>query len=412
MAYDPSTKALWADARIGWLCSEVNRFASLAADRALYEADFGTALRYIEAAFEAQRLAVEPREGKRRHVSSPNRQYLIVASIFGRSDLIDHAVAMEDLGLQELRRPFESLPPGVTMDVGSVELTDEMRRRHHESSLPEWIEMQEDRKRQVLNHKADIERYQAIRDVVAQNPGIQQVDLTKHLPGTDNKNNTRLVDQLEAAGLLATATVGNRVMVWPAGQGNAAKGDRRRSPRWWFGSDPSITPDGMEPTEEWLNPEKWLERAQSLLKLLEEAASDSVADAGRRPTPLDFLDGMPASITATEGHLAHINEDRLSLAVWGHIETDAAVRILAKCIDEGHSVSARDRKKWLATVPRQTHVERIAQAVTSYDGTPRNLWILQEVSEPTEHSVAVTAVSASKPATRQEAACPGVILWR
>ncbi|MGM0931155.1 MAG: hypothetical protein ACQEXN_15820 [Actinomycetota bacterium] len=417
MAYNLKIKSFYLPIVLRGLYSQVGRFASSAAQRAMHDGTSERALDLIETAFEAEKWQLEFDEESKRPVSSPDRQFLRYAAIFGRADLIDHAVAMEEAALEQLRAgvlapedDIEGVEFSTYDDAGNeIVLTAAMRRSHYEGALPGWIETHVERRQQAIDHKCDIDTYRTIRRMASEAPGILRTDLAKML-GLDNRTISHLVDQLAATGFLVTGKVGSRVAVWPAQHEDAPTGDGARRPEWEFGQDPSIVLTGLELPPEFVNPARSLNETLGLISLLETAAKDTANDTGPKPTPMDFLDGMVGLLASPEGHITYMDERRQSLAFWDHIDPVTASRILEVHLSNSR-VPAKDRKKWLKIAPRHAHVERRAHQATGDDGVVEVLWLLHEVSEPTENSVPVTVAAVPRAVTVEEAASGQGIIW-
>lgn len=391
LVYDPSRKSSEVSALVSTAHRQVQQFAEASADRAMYNGDFARALAFLEVAFEAQDRSTEPSGYLlNRHVQSLDRQYSVVAAMFNRPELIDHAIAIQDLIIEHLGGPLAT------------------------DTAEGWVNNEQERRQYAVDHKADIPRYLTIRETVEKYPGIRQIDLTKHLPGVDNKRIARLVDHLEAAGFLATGTVGSRVQVWPADHPDAPRGDALRAPRWEFGSPPLDEDDEqLWNFDAFKDPEATLRHAQNFATLIDAAADDFEADTALIPTVLDFMDGHSTYPSHTRGSIVHMDTDRRSMAVWGHIDSTEALRILKHHLDHenNENISHRSRTKWLSTPPRHTYLERQAHAHTYWNGSTGNVFVLRETAEPTQHSVPVTAVSLPSKNTVEDAARSGGILW-
>lgn len=90
------------------------------------------------------------------HVRASNRDCLYLASVFGRFDVIDKAVAIEQLALDDSKRPFEPS----RHDHGETE------RARHEKDSAYATEIHGKRMAQALEHKTDHERFTAVLNAV------------------------------------------------------------------------------------------------------------------------------------------------------------------------------------------------------------------------------------------------------
>lgn len=417
VVYDPSRKSFTISMLTRSAQSQIQQFAEASANRALYDGDFTKALSFLEVAFEAELRTVQTADGlPAMHVKTPSMQFSVISAIFDRPDLMDHAIAMLNLRIAELQKPFKPLPLG-TLFYGATfndttEYTPEMQIAYHDRCVDDWVRNDLERRQYAIDRKADIPLYQAIRDRVDENPGIRQVDLAKFLPGLENKRVARLVDQLEAAGLLTTGTVGTRVQVWPVNHADAPGENARRAPRWEFGFAPFGHEDAKSPLSDALSdPEATLRHAQGFAALVDSASQDSEADSLLKPTVLDFMDGHPTTPAETRGAIVHLDTERRSMAIWGHVDFSEALRILRHHLDFDENFGGRSRASWLSTTPRHTYVERQAHAHTFWDSSTRSVFVLREAAEPTEHTIPVTAVFLPRTVTAEEAARSGGVLW-
>lgn len=417
MVYDPSKKSFTIGLLTHSAQSEVQRYAEASADRAMWDGDFTKALAFLEIAFEAERLTAQTTQGlPAKHVKTPNRQHSVISAILDRPDLIDHAIDMLDLRIEDLRKPFEPTSPGILFHGETIEdateYTPTMQIAHHDRSVEGWISSDLERRQYTLDHKSDIPLYKKIRASIKKNPGIRQVDLTKYLPGLENKQVARMVDQLEAAGLLVTGTVGNRVQVWTAGHPDAPGQKARRAPRWEFGSNPFYDQDAKSSMSDALrDPEATLRNAQGFAALVDSASQDSKADALLKPTVQDFMDRQSMTPAEIGGLIVHFDTMQRSMAIWGHIDFAEALRILRHYLEFHENLDRRSQATWLSTTPRHTYVERQAHTCASRDGSTRSVFVLREAVEPTKYTVPVTAVCLPRNLTAEEAAQGGGILW-
>jgi hypothetical protein len=331
------------------------------------------------------------------HVAAASRVPLYLASILGRFDVIDRVIALERFALDEATRPYD----GIDGDVGRV---------RHEKDATGAKETHERRLDQALEHKADHDRFEAILKAVRKRPGVLQVELPAVVPGGDTKAVTRMVDQLEATGLVATKKAGTRIGVWPADHPEGPSDSERREPRWYWAVDDYWD----ERPFEWLNPAGTISNIEALARLVEQAAGESVTDDGLRPTPLDFIQGRKwhfVSPALSGGSPVHADREQLAMAFWGHQDLNATAAIAGRIIhDGGAETTPNQKKKWQLATPRHTHMERMP--FTDRFGQQHRGWVLREVREPTANSVPATAFTASGVCTDPaKAAELGVACW-
>lgn len=343
------------------------------------------------------------------HVSATHRACLYLASIFGRFDVIDRAIAIEHIGLEDARRPYKPLGYTVHSHNG-VEDDDQMRARHERNSAGATT-VHEERLAQALEHKADHERFEAIVKAVHNRPGTRQIDLVEVVPERDTKSITRMVDQLEATGLVVTKKVGSRIAVWPAGHPDGPTDSERREPRWyWYAGEYW---DGPTPAE-WLDPAGTISHIERLMGLVEETERLPGTDDGRKPTIVDFLEEghfESAPLRLSRGIPVLCDSQQLAMAIWGHqdlSETAAMAELIIR--DGGASTTDKQKAKWLLAEPRHTHMERMP--FTHHFGASNPGWLLREVPEPTADSVPVTALTAAGAVTNPDKAAElGVTCW-
>lgn len=111
--------------------AELSRFRHPVFNKAVRDGDYAGALDVAAQALdeEAERYSLMNKP----HVSAADRTPLYLASIFGRLDVIDRVIALEEVGLREARRPYE--PLGYTIDSHrGVEGDMELRARHWKDS--------------------------------------------------------------------------------------------------------------------------------------------------------------------------------------------------------------------------------------------------------------------------------------
>ncbi|MFK0005101.1 hypothetical protein [Paenarthrobacter sp. NPDC090522] len=316
-------------------------------------------------------------QGRGPHVSAADRGCMYLAAIFGRLDIIDRYISFEQLGLDEAKRPYR--PLGFAVDSHRGIETDDQLRVRHEHNGAAAAEIHTERLQQAQEHRADHERFKALMKAVKRQPGVLQVDLKSAVPGKDTKAVTRMIDQLEAAGLVATKKVGSRVAVWAADAPGVPPVSERREQRGAWASD--IDAYLEEPSHEDEDPARTVANIEQLAATINEAAEEPATDESLRPTPLDFLN-FPSilSPTKSEGIPVYYDPEELAMAFWGHHDL-AESAVLAQRIIEGggYDTTANQKKKWLRASPRHTHVERIA-FVGKYLNHGRPGWLLKEVT--------------------------------
>jgi hypothetical protein len=335
------------------------------------------------------------------HVTASNSTCLYLASIFGRFDVIDKVVAIEKFALDEAKRPYEPSPH----DRGETE------RASYEKNAAYATEVHIERMAKALEHKTDHERFTAILNAVRERPGVLQMDLPRVVPGRDTKAVTRMVDQLEAAGLMETKKVGSRIGAWPANHPAGPAASERREPRWyWSWADYR---EGPTPAE-WLDPAGTIANIESLMALVEEAAGRPETDEGLRPTILDFLDGgffevVPPRLSG--GNAVLSESQQLAMAIMGHTDLAEAAAMAERVIqDKGAMITTNQKRKWLSAEPRHTHMERMPFTERFRPGSTG--WLLREVPEPTADSVPVTSFTASGAVTDPDKAAElGAACW-
>lgn len=384
---------------------ELPKFRWSLFNQAAKAGDYGGALDIAARALdeETARHALRKSFSGRVHVSGSHSTCLYVASIFGRFDVIDKVIAIEQLALDDSKRPYEPSPH----DHAGTE------RAVHEKKSTYAAEIHGERMAKALEHKADHERFTAILDAVRDRPGILQVDLPRVVPGRDTKSVTRMVDQLEAAGLVQTKKIGSRIGVWPANHPDGPAVSERREPRWYWYSDLVDYWEGPTPAE-WLDPAGTIANIESLMALVEEAAGRPETDEGLRPTILDFLNGGLFEVVPPRlsGGNAVLSESRqLAMAVRGHQDLAETAAIAERIIqDRGAMITTNQKRKWLSAEPRHTHMERMP--FTERFRTESPGWLLREVPEPTADSVPVTSFTASGAVTDPDKAAElGAACW-
>ncbi|KIA72649.1 hypothetical protein ANMWB30_24170 [Arthrobacter sp. MWB30] len=327
--------------------------------------------------------------GRGVHVSAADRDCMYLAAIFGRLDIIDRYITFEKLALDEARRPYRPFGFDVESHRG-IETDDQMRVRHDSASRAA-TEIHTERLQQAQEHKTDHARFTAILKAVRRSPGMLQVDLTSAVPDRDTKAITRMVDQLEAAGLVVTGKVGNRVAVWSADSPDVPPESKRRVQRWAWAFEDFLEDQPLE----WNDPARTVAGLERLAATVNAAAAEPASDEGLRPTPLDFVaHSIHAAPAISEGIPVYYDSEELAMAFWGHQDLDATAAWAQRIIDGGgYDTTANQKKKWLRAIPRHTHVERVPFIERLLHGYPG--WLLKEVGEPTTNSVPVTAFTAS-----------------
>ncbi|WP_179017269.1 hypothetical protein [Paenarthrobacter nitroguajacolicus] len=303
----------------------------------------------------AYELWLSDPNGRGVHVSAPDRGCMYLASIFGRLDIIDRCIAFEKLGQDEAQRPYQPLGFAIESNNG-VETDDQMRIKHDRNAVGATL-IHAERLEQALEHKADHARFTAILKTVRRQPGVLQVDLKSAVPDRDAKAVTRMIDQLEAAGLVATKKVGSRVAVWAADAPDVPAESERREQRWaWAFED-----YWEERPLEWDNPARTVAGLERLAATVNAAAAQSSTDEGPRPTPLDFINRTSLAAPAiSEGNPVYYDSEELAMAFWGHHDLAETVAWAKRIIDGGgYDTTANQKKKWLLAKPRHTHMERI-----------------------------------------------------
>ncbi|ASN19862.1 hypothetical protein CGK93_09390 [Arthrobacter sp. YN] len=200
-----------------------------------------------------------------------------------------------------------------------------------------------------------------------------------------------MIDQLEAAGLVATMKVGSRVAVWSADSPDVPPESKRRVQRWaWAFED-----YWEERPIEWDDPARTVAGLERLAATVNTAAAQPTSDEGPRPTPLDFVARTSHVAPAiSEGLPAYYDSEELAMAFWGHHDLVETAAWAKRIIDGGgYDTTANQKKKWLRAIPRHTHMERVPFTERLLNGHPG--WLLKEVGEPTANSVPVTAFTAS-----------------
>lgn len=389
-----------------WSLAELTRVRSAVFDKAVRDGDYAYALNVAAQSLDedAKRYSLSSNP----HVAAADRVALYLASIFGRLDVIDRVIALEELALRESKRPYQ--PLGYTIHShNGVEGDAELKVRHEQSNAAAK-ETHEHRLGQAMEHRQDFERFGAILKAVEASPGIRQVDLVGAVPDRDAKALARMVDQLEATGLVATKKVGSRVGVWPAGHPEGPTPEQLREPRWWWAVDEYW--DEPVPAE-WQDPARTIADIEALMALTEEAVNSPGAEEGLQPTPLDFLKSRysSASPSLSRGNPVYYDPDHLAIAFWGHQDLGEASAIAGRLIaDGGTDTTPNQKSKWLRSEPRHTHMERMAcrdRFRPSESG-----WVLREVPEPTADSVPVTAyVAAGAVTDPAKAADEGTACW-
>lgn len=360
--------------------SELPRFRWDLFNRAVRAADYPGALDIAVQALdeEAERYGVMKAIKRRSsvHVTAPSRVPLYLASIFGRFDVIDRVIAIERFALDEAAQPYS----GSEGEAG---------RARHERNAAFAVETHEARLAQALEHRDYHEHFGAILKTVRQRPGIFQAELIAEVPDRDTREVTRMVDQLEASGFLATKKVGNRVGVWPADHPGGPSDSERRTPRWSWAVDDYW----QDRPVEWLDPARTIADIETLAGMVEATARQPGAGEGLRPTALDFIQGSKmhfVSPALTGGIPIHADPDQLALAFWGHQDLAESAAIAGRIIRAGGAeTTVNQKKKWLLAEPRHTHMERLP--FTERFGTRQPGWLLREVPGPTANSVPATS---------------------
>ncbi|NSX37163.1 hypothetical protein HTS88_12215 [Pseudarthrobacter oxydans] len=384
---------------------ELPRFRWGRFQQAVREEDYLGALDIAAQALdeEAQRYRMTTRASGP-HVVAPDRVALYLASIFGRLDVIDRVIAIEQFALEAARQPYR--PQFGDKPDNDLDTVLESHHRRNADAAPV---VHGERLAMAIQHKEDHSRFTAILEAVRNRPGILQVDLAGVIPDRDTKSVTRMVDQLESTGLVATKKVGSRVAVWPAEHSDAPSEAERRTPRWYWAVD-----DYWEDRPyEWEDPARTTADIEALADFVEEAARQPGIDEGLRPTPLDFLQGRTwhfVSPALSGGYPVHADPEQLALAFWGHRDLEEAAAMAERIIHSGGAdTTPNQKKKWLLARPRHTHVERIpfTERFRKDQG-----WLLREVPEPTPNSVPATAFTASGVCTDPDKAAElGVACW-
>jgi hypothetical protein len=391
---------------------ELQRFRWNLFQEAVREANYAAALAIAFQALNEQAASYELKmssdDRSSVHVTAPDRVSLYLASIFGRLDVIDRVIGFERLAIDEANRPYRPLGFSRTTHNG-IETDDQMRVRHDEDAAFAK-EIHEARLAQALEHKADHARFRSIMEAASQAPGILQVKLVEVVPDRDTKSVTRMVDQLEATGMVATKKVGNRVGVWPADHPEGPSGSERREPRWYW----AVNDYWEDRPFEWLDPARTISNIEVLAGTVEEAARQPGIDEGVRPTPLDFIQGSRwhfVSPALSGGTPIQADPEQLAMAFWGHQDLTEVAAMAERIIyDGGAETTPNQKKKWLLAEPRHTYMERLP--FTERFGAAHPGWLLCEVPEPTANSVPATAfTSTSACVDPDQAAKLGVGCW-
>ena len=338
------------------LHSEVMNYALLAEERAMTCGDTAAAMGLLETALNAREQVLKASRGPFgfRPLQYIDPYLLQDAAVAGRPDLIDRAI---------------------TLEVANSE-ADVNNGGRYDARIAVQVQARD-----------SIPHLKAIREAAVREPGIRQVDLLAQCPGTDRKTVSSLVDQLAAVGILATGKVGNRVHIWPAGHPEAPAGDRLRRTERDFLREPDA---GGSSAPAWaFHPEQALDWALQVLSLMEASLAMAERDTTAIPQPTDLR--MPTlSAYDAEGHLCGISERPDEMVVWGHIDEEAARRILDRHL-QLTGVQGRRREKWLGTQVKHTHLEREARTVRRY-GREQVIWLLKEAPAESEWTVPVTVL--------------------
>ncbi|MCC3292464.1 hypothetical protein [Arthrobacter sp. zg-Y1110] len=365
LKHDPDLETHETDMALHGLYSEVVNYALLAGERAMTRGDTAAAMDLLETALHAREQVFKTPHGPFgfRTLQYIDPFLLEDAAIAGRADLIDRAIALEQANSD------------AHTDNGG----------HYDARIAVQMKARE-----------SIPHLQSIRDAAEREPGIRQVDLLAHCPGTDRKTVSYLVDQLAALGILATEKIGNRVHVWPAGHADAPTGDRLRQTVRDFLREPDAEGSNVPP---WcFHPEQSLKWAQQVLHLMETSLANPERGTTPIPQPTDFRTSTLLAYDA-EGHLCSIMEDPDEMVVWGHIGGETMRRILDRHL-QASGARPRRRERWLGAEVRHTHLERVSRTVRRY-GREQVVWQLREAEAETVWTVPVTVLNApGKPPRR------------
>lgn len=374
MAYFPEDRNIHQLAPLGPI-KLLNRLYDRLINQAMTQRDFGQALDLVSRNLQLR----EDKHALWSHIDYTDRSVLELAAIYGRKDIIEKAMEFELLGIKLAEAP--SLHP------------EDMARAFHARSQSTAIDAHSARLKEQESYLANVSRYESTVTSVVEDPGIRQIDLAKKL-NLETAAATRLIDQLEAAGLVATMKVANRISVWPEGHPNGPSQEQRRTPRWYFGMEPfnSEEPDGL--TEE--SVPSVVQSIEQLLTMYSEALVDKAADDIAKPTPLDFS-WPPVDLIKSRGIPTHMDSDHRILAFWGHIDLEAASQIAEQLIQDidKQELPIPARRQWLKAEPRYVHVERMRVTSNTYTSKGSNGWVLTEVPEASDLSVPVTVVAAA-----------------
>ena len=338
------------------LHSEVMNYALLAGEQAMTRGETVAAMGLLETALDARENVLQVSHGPfgYRPLQYIDPYLLQDAAVAGRPDLIDRAIALE---------------------VANSE-ADVNNGGRYDARIAVQVQARE-----------SIPHLKAILEAAGREPGIRQVDLLAHCPGTDRKTVSFLVDQLAAVGILATGKVGNRVHIWQAGHAEAPTSDRLRRTERDLLREPDAA--GANVPAWALHPGQALGWAQQVLRLMETSLANPELDTTLVPQPAD-LRMPPMSAYDSEGHLCGISERPDEMVVWEHIDDEAARRILDRHLQLA-GVQGRRREKWLGAQVKHTHLEREARTVRRY-GREQIIWLLKEAPAESEWTVPVTVL--------------------
>lgn len=358
---------------------DLARSALAASMAAMDRGDPDTAMEHLETGLQARldRLSLVV-GGHAPFLDWLDPDYVTAAAVTGREDLIKLAAEAENMEADTWRTGGHAMPAAPSFEDTVLRSDPEERNREDARTAPVVHTQRRDQLLQLIDRAHS---FQAIRDIVAAEPGIRQSDLAERLTA-ETRETALMVSQLEAAGQVAAAKEGSRVTVWPAGHPGTPASLRKGKHPWMF---TGLTDRNELPAaeEEALTRLAW---AKGLVDLIRGAL-------GRQEDPeslkvLDFL-MWPMDAMDAEGHLCNVDPDARELIMWGHVQPETPARILARYLEKNpYAVTTKkDRDRWARQKPRHTWLLPV-----THDSSARVPRTLRETASPEAGTIPATVL--------------------